>query len=328
MGLECDQLQSPPASTKNTVALITGGLGFSTTEIYPPIVGCILPSLPETRFGHEVFVQNDRVILCGGEVPSGASSSCLVLDAKNKRWEKNQVGEMTLSRQYSAAVSVENVGTYIIGGRGVNAEATTDFLAHGATEWVTGPDLPVSMEYPCVVKISELSFCAIYKNDIREYQVDIANPTSSSGWQPAETWPSLQTSRKFNPGCAVIDTNKVIIAGGYGPSPIHLAQSTWHKSSEVLDLATRKITYGGDMTSPRVNFNLATTTLDGATTLFAIGGHSGGGPLDSVEVFHPTNNSWTLAPTTIGERKAYFGQEVLQTKLVCPTIEGNDCSLK
>ena len=171
------------------------------------------------------------------------------------------------------------------------------------------------MHHPCAVQISQLSFLAIHGNDIREYQVDVANPTSSSGWQEANKWPRLQTERGAQPGCALIADNKVVIAGGHSGGN----SGTYLKSSEVLDLATKTITPGGDMTSPRVYFHLATITLYGAPKIFAIGGDPGSTPwLDSVEEFHPKNKSWTLAPT-LGEIRGAFALASIQKHLVCRT---------
>ena len=238
-----------------------------------------------------------------------------MLDVENQRWEKNVIGEMTMRRSWSAVVSVENVGTYIIGGEAYQASSdmkdTTDFLESGLTKWTAGPDLPVSMIAPCAVNISPLSFLAIDGYNIREYQVDVTNPTSSSRWQEANKWPRPQRKRSLQPGCALTNDYKVVIAGGY-----HYG---YLKSSEVLDLATKTITPGGDMTSPRVYLHLATITLYGAPKIFAIGGDPGSTPwLDSVEEFHPKNKSWTLAPT-LGEIRGAFALASIQKHLVCRT---------
>ena len=313
---------APPPTTKDTVALIIGGWygiygdSFTSTEIYPPVVGCSLPSLPEERSRHAGFVHNNAVTLCGGWVKaSSLTKSCLVLDIENQRWEKNVIGDLTVYRYEHAAVSVENVGTYLIGGASENPgmnPTTTDFLASGLTQWTWGPRLPVSMHSPCVVRISQLSFLAIHGHNIREYQVDVANPTSSSGWQEANKWPTLQTYRG-GLGCALTTNNKVVIAGGG-------SVYTYHKSSEVLDLATRKITNSGDMTSPRAYVHLATTTVGGETKIFAIGGKwRSSYALDSVEEFNPDDESWTLAPTTLAERKFNFGRLVVEVETICPT---------
>ena len=313
---------NPPATVaEDTVVLISGGFndkkdGLSSAEIYPPVrAGCSLPSLPGARHSHATFVSNNKVTVCGGQQPPipGDSKSCLVLDIENQRWDQNVIGEMTMGRNNPAAVSVENVGTYMIGGGGSNNGRTTDFLEDGATEWVTGPSILVNMHTPCAVRISQLSFLVIEGSHIREYKVDVANPTSSSGWQSSTKWPSLQTERGMYTGCALIN-NKIIIAGGW-------SGSTYHRSSEVLDLSTKTITLVGDMNSPR-GCSLATTILGGATHLFAIGGRSESSwssILNSVEEFHPSNKSWTMSPTSLGETRYSYGAAVVPKDTVCPT---------
>ena len=66
-----------------------------------------------------------------------------MLDVKNQRWEKNLIGKMTANRYLPTAVSVENVGTYLLGGWWYPSQTTSDFLASGVTEWVAGPDIPI-----------------------------------------------------------------------------------------------------------------------------------------------------------------------------------------
>ena len=121
----------------------------------------------------------------------------------------------------------------------------------------------------------------------------------------------------MKPACAVIN-NKLVIAGGYSGN----THQTYHKSSEVIDLSTRKIVYAGDMSIARAQFHLAITTLGGATKLLAIGGQwEYSSCLTSVEHFQPSNNSWTLATTTMEEKRSHFGHVVVQPELVCPNFE-------
>ena len=110
-----------------------------------------------------------------------------VLDLENKQWDKSMMGPLPQPRKSHAAVNMENIGTYLIGGPG--QQMTSEFMAQGATRWTPGPDIPVDMEYPCAVSISSLNFLIIDRTDIREYQVDILDPTSKSGWQNATKWP-------------------------------------------------------------------------------------------------------------------------------------------
>ena len=242
-----------------------------------------------------------------------------MLDVENQLWDETLMGDLPLHpnqghRSYAAPVTVENVGTYLIGGDG-NMRRTSDFLAAGSTEWATGPAIPVDMRYPCAVSISQLSFLIIYERNIREYQVDTTNPTSFSGWQLASKFPQLQAKRRYRPGCSKIG-DQVVIAGGYDNIPGYL------RSSEVLDLTTRTIVYAGDMNSARTYFHMATITMNGEQTVLAFGGYGGGigsigSILNSVEQFNTNNNTWTLAPTSMEEARYYYG--AVAVTITCPT---------
>ena len=239
------------------------------------------------------------------------SASCLVLDVQNQRWDENKIGPLNSARQQAAAVSLETIGTFVLGGRmrwsGQNQRRTSEFLAEGASQWVWGPDIPVDMAAPCAVKHSQSSFLLIFDKDIREYQADIADPTSSSGWQPAVKWPQLQISRKETPGCSKIE-NLIVIAGG-----------NYHETPEVLDLSTRTISFASAASVSRIRFHMATITQDGQSYAFALAGDIASRPcVDTVEQFHPNNNSWTLSPAKTGVARRIYGAAVVATKLICP----------
>ena len=306
-----------PNDNEDTVVILTAGWindpgrrGFST-EIYPPVSGCSLPALPsgKYRYYHATFATtgpNPKIVTCGG-VDATWTRSCFALDLQNQLWDESVISRLPQNRGYPAAVSMENIGTYLIGGEG--QARTSDFLAQGTTEWTAGPEIPLDMDYPCAIKISDLSFLVIHNTDILEYQVDILDPTSNSGWQSATKWPQLQTDRSSQPGCSKIE-NYVVIAGGRG-------SSGWLSSTEVLDLSTRAIVYAGDMNSPRGHFHLATITRNGQQMLLAFGGHPGN--LNSVEQFFPNNNTWTVEPTTMEETRRNYGAVAVPKKLICPT---------
>jgi len=300
--------------------MITGAFDgyrrLSSTEIYPAISGCSPPALPSAISGHTTFVTtgpSPKVVTCGGSIAGRYTASCHVLDLDNQLWDGNMIGQLPQTRVVHAVVSMEDIGTYLIGGAIGNMRRTTDFLAQGSTQWVAGPAIPVDMDSPCAVKISDLSFLVIHDTDIREYQVDITNPTSNSGWQSATKWPRMQTSRTSNPGCSKIE-NYIVIAGGRGSSGFLRTRST-----EVLNLSTRTIVYAGDMNSPREGFHMATITRNGQQLILAFGGYSGygGSPMNSVEQFNPSNNTWTLAPTTMQEARNSHGAVPLTRAMIC-----------
>ena len=176
---------------------------------------------------------------------------------------------------------------------------TSDFLGASSTKWVAGPAIPVDMNYPCAVKISSQSFIIIYRTDIHEYEVDITDPTSSSGWQSATKWPQLQTSRE-SPACNKID-NYLVIAGGYGL-----------RSTELLNLVTRTIENARDLNFPRSYFHLTTIIRKGQQMLLALGE-------DTVEQFWPNNKTWTVVPTGMKDARIMFGAVVVKKSVICPT---------
>jgi hypothetical protein len=313
----------PPGVAEETAVLITGGRGsiselerYSSSEIYP--TGCSVQALPSERSEHSTFATtgpSPKIVTCGGKTTQGVAASCLVLNVANQLWEENVVGDLPQPRRAAASVSIENAGTYLIGGTGsslglVNSmRRTSDFLEAGSTEWTAGPAIPVDMDRPCVVSISQLSFLIIHGNTILEYQVDTSNPTSSSGWQSG--YPQLQTSRGKQPGCSKIG-DQVVIAGGFDSLGIH-------RSTEVLNLSTRTIAYAGDMNSPRIYFHMATITMNGQQTLLALGGWLGGSNsgLMSVEHFNTTTNTWTFASTGMVEARWQFEAVALPREILC-----------
>ena len=168
-------------------------------------------------------------------------------------------------RYNHAAVTLKSIGTYLIGGfRFSDNRRTTDFLPVGGRLWVSGPSIPVDMNQPCAVVIGKRSFLTIFQTNIREYQVDVNNPTSFDGWQEATKWPQLLTNRRKGPGCARLG-QRVIFAGGYS--------SEVERSTEVLNLETRTIEYAQDLNTAREYFHIVTITTEGVERTFALGGY-------------------------------------------------------
>ena len=322
----------PFLAVQTRVAIIGGWSGsfLSSTEIYPS-GSCSIPDLPAGTSGHSAFVTNSeltgwgkRVVICGGST-TATESSCFALNVVHQMWEDVDTnfwsnGKLSMPRTSHAAVSFENIGTYLIGGAKTSNKRTTDFLGYKAEQWTAGPDIPVDMVSPCAVRISELSFLTIYGKNIREYQVDVSHPTSNNGWQSPSKFPQLQTARSHQPGCSKIG-DKVVIGGGKDPAGGTL------RSTEILNLLTRTISYAGDMTSPRQHFDMAKVWRNGREILLAFGGlsvgPSGGTELNSVEEFDTSSNTWTR-PLTLQENRVASSAVALPTDLfrfdlVCPT---------
>ena len=257
-----------------------------------------------------------RLATCGGYDGGNWLASCLVFNPQNQTWDEDTIGDMPYRRAHQAVVTLDNIGVYMIGGYGarVDRHGTTDFLAQDSQQWVEGPTIPGSgpgsMLRPCAVAISQISFLAIHFHSIVEYQVNIENPSSNEGWQEWSKWPQLQSRRTFQPGCSKIN-NKVVIAGGYYQFTL--------RTTDVLDLATRKITSAGEMTTPRREFHIVTITTDKVNRVLALAGHDGDSTtLSSVEEFDPDDMTWKLVPANIREGIFRFGAAELPRNLICP----------
>ena len=149
---------------EDTVVLQTGGQAnnrrLSSIETFPIVPSCTLPPLPRARAGHSTFVTTgpkQNVVVCGG-FDGEYTSSCLVLDLENQRWNSNKIGQLPQARMSHSAVSINTVGTYLIGGTKNNNKRTIDFLPERTTEWTTGPSMDMDMDEPCAVKITKLCF--------------------------------------------------------------------------------------------------------------------------------------------------------------------------
>ena len=168
---------------------------------------------------------------------------------------------------------------------------------------------------PCAVAISATSFLVFYEKEIREFDASIDGPSSIGGWAKETKWPKLETSRVDSPGCAKIGENKVVIAGGEDAgSTVRL------RSTEILDLSTRRITQGGKMTTPRIWFHIISFNYKGLLTTYAVVGFDDHGQfLNTVEEFQPESESWSKVETRLKEKKSLFGAVATPTNLVCPS---------
>ena len=208
------------------------------------------------------------VATCGGIDGKFETASCLVLDPLSNRWDKDKMGDLTMKRVGSGAVTIDHVGVYVLGGDDESGGISSDFLAAGTMDWQSGPALPRKMSWPCVVPITNTSFLAISERFIHEFDASIADPTSGDGWQIDGSFSHLRlrTRRVKGHGCAKFGQKVVITGGAQWPDLLELSRT------EVLDMKRGVVTYGGDMALPRKSFYLATIVSQGRERLFAVSG--------------------------------------------------------
>ena len=308
-----------PSTKEENVLLITGGVAvgavLSSVEVYPNTHNCSPPPLPVVRSFHATFLTsepNPVLATCGGRVGGeGITASCIVLDKSNDRWDESRMGNLTMPRYASAAISLNFLGVFMIGGYTVNNKRTSDFLAAGRMEWQHGPPLPLHMLHPCAVTITPSSFLVFAETNIREFDADIAGPMSSMGWREAGRWPRLKVWRGRWSGCAKLGP-KVIVAGGYG-------NGGSLKSTEVVDLKSRRISSGGNLVTPRYWFHIAPIVRKGFEKVIAFGGLDGWSVVDTVEEWVEESSTWKEV-NSLSKERSYFGATVvLNRENICPT---------
>ena len=305
-------------------ALLTGGSGrlhrVSSTVLYPE--DCSVPNMDEVRAHHVTFLTRDsppRIATCGGRGVFGSSfkKDCLVL--RDGQWKGGELGDLPDEREYSASARIEE-GVFLLGG--IRTPSSSVFLRAKSRRWESGPGLPVDMKYgPCAAPIGSHSFLIVYGTDVYEFDTRVAGPTDDAGWRPKEKWPQLQVYRRNRPGCGVLK-NMFVVAGGRDNSGNwRLGTSSNNlKSTEIINLETKKISFGGEMKKPRTSFYLL--SIDG--TLFALGGFSltpglgrlGRHYLADVEEFVEETGTWKPAKSLDGNRSSYGGVAITKD-LVC-----------
>ena len=307
---------------------------LSEPEIYPATndTECSLPSFPSGRWFHATFFTSGPsplVATCGG-IEEGKSkteptASCFVLDLINQRWDEGKMGNMTTARSDIAAVTMDNIGTFILGGRDRDTARSSEFLPAGTMTWQRGPPLPMEMNSPCLVAISVTSFLAIYREAIHEFDASHADPTGqgdvdNAGWQEAGRWPKLRIDRYQGHGCARLG-HQVIIAGGHGARWPGDNLKYKSRSTEVLDINKRTLTFGGDLSFSRQFFQLATINFGGRERVFAVGGFwspDGRKGLDTVEEWVEEFSIWKPADH-LDQERSLFGVVALPRHLICST---------
>ena len=114
--------------------------------------------------------------------------------------------------------------------------------------------------------------------------------------------------------------------GSYGTSTTGQL-GTYFKSTEVIDIVSRTISFGGELAVAREGLQIVTSNGH----IFAIGGmyrtinEEEEGKfnyvvLNSVEEWDPSSETWQQVPTPIQAKRTKFSAIVAPMELVCPTL--------
>ena len=258
------------------VGLLSGGRTRSSSGWSPlssvEIFGgeCAVADLPQPRSYHVSFVTpDDRVMVCGGLQGWGwsqsNSASCLEYNLDSNAWRPHSY--LRAKRERAVSVSFPS-GVLVLGGQNVwenyytvPAYSTSDYLARGSSTWQAGPDLPIVGGYAyddamCAVAISDTSMLVIGLRSQYQYIWEYSMQTFRwSRWSA-----TFRVERHASACHKVGDT--VVVAGGY----------PGYKSTEVIDLNTKRIRQAGDTASPRFFFGFLEMGLPNRTLILTFGG--------------------------------------------------------
>ena len=288
-------------SESNSI-LVVGGYDGNDLLTSVEVIGNKKCSLPQLPFGiasqPSIILTNDNEILaCGG---SGKNKKqCLVL--KEQKWEKHS--DLNQIRLHASALTMPN-GVYLFGGHG--SQTTSEFLPNGSNTWQPGPDIPDGHYRGCSVKISDFEILLIGGYDTRKRIIKLNTETNE--------WTTLgELQEGIYAHACIVMKGKVIVSGGKKSNYDYLT------STEVISLnyptSSRTV---GNLNEARAYHGLAVAHVNNEPTLLAYGGDSKYSYRDSIEIWNPDDETWTLATDMkIREKKKNFGFLSVPSHLSC-----------
>ena len=92
------------------------------------------------------------------------------------------------------------------------------------------------------------------------------------------------------------------------------------ESTEIIDLASGKVKYGGNLKRPRIDFQMS--TLGGHyQRILAVGGLAHGlvvdDDVDTIEEWNDDNESWSLHPDKLKTARHRFGALAVPKSKIC-----------
>ena len=103
---------------------------LSSVETVGFAADCMVPDLPEKRYGAGSFESNGKLTLCGGWWDGKPNSTdCLALNKEEGRWERGHMkGVSDRAGGVKSVVSVTGLGVYLV------HSSSISFMAEDATD--------------------------------------------------------------------------------------------------------------------------------------------------------------------------------------------------
>ena len=207
-------------------------------------------------------------------------------------------------------------GVYIFGGDRQtyqnHEETTSDFLPKNNNRiWQAGPIIPNGFTSGCGVKISEEEILLIGgQGDGFGDNLDriLSYNTRSNSFS---TWESTLQQKRYGHECVLLN-NQILVVGGRDYS------GNWHRSTEVIPLASGTPRYGGNLNTARCYFGLAIVGDGHYKKAISFGGRNGSDELSSVEEWDEDTEQWKMAPYSLDVTDYGFASLAVPSQMVCP----------
>ena len=283
---------------------VVNGYGKRTTEIVSQRTNCSTSSFPPLPVGIDeqpslILTSKEEILLCGGR----PNQKCLEL--KNGQWQDHS--KLKNKRWYSAAVYMPE-GIFIFGGEGSRSSITWEWLPSGTNQWQNGNTIipGYGLREDCAVNIDDTNILLIGGGKTNKRVLKFNTNTKEF-----TNLGDVLNEGRYGHACQVFK-NKIIISGGYRPGK-------YLDSTEIINLNDLTTAYtAGSLVQAREFHGLAVVHVDNKPTFLAFGGYAYNEFFDSIEMWNPTTETWTMTSMKISEPKAGFGFLSLPTRLLCP----------
>jgi N-acetylneuraminic acid mutarotase len=252
------------------------------------------------RRGHSAtLMDNGKVLVTGGFDGKAALVTAEVYDPASNVWTAT-TGPMTTSRRFHSATLLDD-GKVLIAGGVVGPLITTDPkitelynpITGLFTSYTTGLALPDARQGHTATRLSNgcaADTCVLFvgNSGVNPASTRILNYNSTAPLSSTWSSPTKEmTYLRYNHSTVVLSDNKVLVTGGFG------TKSGTSTSVEIYNPTTKEWTDLSTNSSMATNRALHTSTKLQDGRVLVVGGYDGLKALTTIEIFDPSDNTWT-----------------------------------